>query len=143
MRLLNLPYHSHSYLLPLLTTNLPIIVEICRRSARFISKCLNDASSVVQTVVRHGIHFARYNSYVGRTLLFCCDYFKWQLNDFLDGKVPLNYLSFSNFCNNHLSNFEISNARSLFEVLRVRDGGLFVENVYHTEIESIINVMST
>ena len=142
-RLLNLPYNSHSFLLPLLTNTLPIFVEICRRSARFILNCLNNASSLVQTVARHGIHFGRYNSCVGRNLLFCCDYFKWQLNDFLDGKVPLNYLSISNFYNDHLSNFKISNASSLFEVLRVRDGGLFVENVYHTEIESIINVMST
>ena len=93
--------------------------------------------------MRHGIHFARYNSCVGRNLLYCCDYFKGQLHDFLDGKVPLKYLSFSNFCNDQLSNFEISNASSLFKVLRVRDGGLFVNNFYHTEIESIINVMST
>ena len=69
-RLLNLPYNSHSFLLLLLTNTLPIFVEIFRRSARFISKCLNNASSVVQTVVRHGIHFARYNSCVGRNLLF-------------------------------------------------------------------------
>ena len=50
-RLLNLPCNSHSYLLPLLTNTLPIFVEICRRSARFILKCLNNASSLVQTVV--------------------------------------------------------------------------------------------
>ena len=93
--------------------------------------------------MRHGIHFARFNSCVGGNLLFCCDYFEWQLNDFLDGRVPLIYLSFSNFCIDQLSNFEISNSSSLFEVLRVRDGGLFVENSYQTEIESIINVMST
>ena len=69
-RLLNLPYNSHSYLLPLPTDTLPIFVEICRRSARFILKCLNNASSLVQTVVRHGIHLARYKSCVGRNLLF-------------------------------------------------------------------------
>ena len=93
--------------------------------------------------MRHGIRFGRYNSRVGRNLLFCCDFFKWQLNDFLDRKDPLNYLSFSNFFDDQLSHFEISSAGSLFEVLRVRDGGIFVENFYHTEIESIINVKST
>ena len=136
--------NSHSYLLPLLTNTLPIFfAEICRRFARFILNCLNNGSSLVQTVVRHVIHFARYSSCVGRNLLFCCDYFRWQLNEFVGGRVPLNYFSFSNFFNDQLSNIEISNASSLFEVLRARDGGLFVENFYHTKIESIINVMST
>ena len=72
--------------------------------------------------MRHGIHFARYNSGVGRNLLFCCDYSKWQLNYFAEGKVPLNYFSFSTFFNK-LSNVEVSKASLLFEVcMRARGG---------------------
>ena len=112
---LNLPYTSHCYLLPLLTKTLPIFVETSRRSARFILNCFNNGSSLVQTVVRHGIHFACYNSCVGHNLLFCCDFFKWQLNEFVEGRVPLNYFSFSNFCNDKLSDFEICYVSSLSE----------------------------
>ena len=85
--------------------------------------------------MRRGSHLAHYNScFVGRYLLFCCDCYKWQLNDFVNGKVPLNYFSFFTFCNDKLLSFEISNANSKFEILRVRGGGLFVENIYSISV---------
>jgi hypothetical protein len=69
-RVLNLPYAAHCYLLPLLTDILPAFIEICRRSAQFILSCLNSRSSLVKAVVKHGVAIARYNSCVGRSVLF-------------------------------------------------------------------------
>ena len=40
-----------------------------------------------------------------------------------------------------LSSFEISSPSSISEVLRVRDGSIFVENFCHIEIDSIITAM--
>ena len=119
-RVLNLPLDSHSYLLPLLTDTLPIFIEICRRSAQFILNCLNSRSSLVQFVARHAITIARYNSCIGRNMLFCSNYFNWQLNDFMNGIVPLSRYSFLSFCSSLLTNYEVSNASSLFEALLVR-----------------------
>ena len=36
-RVLNLPYNTHSHLLPILADTIPIFDEICKRSARFIT----------------------------------------------------------------------------------------------------------
>jgi hypothetical protein len=72
-RVLNLPYDTHSYLLPLLTDTLPVFEEICRRSAKFILKCFNSSSTLVKYVTRHAIDIARYNSNVGKNALFCCN----------------------------------------------------------------------
>jgi hypothetical protein len=51
-RVLNLPGDSHSYLLSLLSCTLPDFIGICKRSARFISSCLNSRSILVQSVGR-------------------------------------------------------------------------------------------
>ena len=64
---LNLPYNAHCNLLPLLTDTLLAFDEICRRSALFISSCLNSDSYLVRTVARHGVEVARY---IG---LSCCE----------------------------------------------------------------------
>jgi hypothetical protein len=44
---LNLPYDSNSYLLSLLSGTLPVFIEICKRSARFISYCMKRRSILV------------------------------------------------------------------------------------------------
>jgi hypothetical protein len=141
-RVLNLPYDTHSYLLPLLTDTLPVFEEICRRSAQFILKCLNSSSTLVKYVTRHAINIARYNSNVGKNALFCSNYFKWQLYDFLNGSIALNRNSFLTFCLGRLSDYEVDNAGSLYEVLLVREGNLFVESFSRDEIELIIVAMS-
>jgi hypothetical protein len=141
-RVLNLPYDTHSYLLPLLTDTLPVFEEICRRSAKFILKCFNSSSTLVKYVTRHAIDIARYNSNVGKNALFCCNYFKWQLYDFVNGSVSLNRNSFLTFCLNRLSGCEVDNAGSLYEALLVREGNLFVESFTRDDIELIIDAMS-
>ena len=141
-RLLNLPYTAHCYLLPLLTDTLPAFDEICRRSAKFFLSCLNSNSSLVKAVAKHGVDIARYNSCVGRNVLFCCKYFNWRLSDFLEGNVSLNYNCFRDFCISKLSSSELNNANSLYEALLVRNGDLFVENFNRDEVDSIIVALS-
>ena len=127
----------------MLSDTLPVFIEICRRSAKFILNCLNSSSSSVKFVTNHGINIARYNSFVGRNLLFCCDYFNWHLREFLFGNVPLGKVSFDTFCLSLCSDSEINNAGSLYEALLVREGGLFVEDLSYKELDAIINAMST
>jgi hypothetical protein len=72
-RVLNLPYDSHSYLLPLLSGTLPVFIEICKRSARFTSSCLNSRSILVQSVAMHGIKLC-FKSCVGQNASYCWNY---------------------------------------------------------------------
>ena len=88
-RLLGLPGHSHSFLLPILSDTLPILDEICKRTARFITSCLFSEYNVVQKLVRYCIVEARYDSIVGANALYLCNRFNWALNDFLAGFVGL------------------------------------------------------
>ncbi len=142
-RLLNLPYTAHSYLLPLMTDTLPVFDEICRRFAKFFLSCLNSNSSLVKSVARHGVDVARYNSCVGRNVLFCCKYFNWRLSDFLGGHVSLNYTCFRKVCISEFSSSELNIANSLYEALLVNNGDLFIDNFNRDEVDSIIVAMST
>jgi len=96
-RVLNLPYNSHSYLLPLLSNSLPVFVEICKRSSHFILSCLNSRSSLVRSVAWHGINIARYNSCIGSNALFCCNYFEWLPSDFVIGNIDFSKDFFCKF----------------------------------------------
>jgi hypothetical protein len=64
-RVFNLPNNSHSYLLSLLSGPLPVFIEICKRSARFISSCVNCRSILVQSVAMYGINLGGCKSCVG------------------------------------------------------------------------------
>ena len=125
-----------------MTDTLPAFDEVCRRSAKFFISCLNSNSSLVKAVAKHGVDIARYNSCVGRNVLFCCKYFNWRLSDFLEGNVSLNYNCFHDFCISKLSSSELNNANSLYEALLVRNGDLFVENFNRDEVDSIIVALS-
>jgi hypothetical protein len=117
-RVLNLPYTAHCNFLPLLTDTLPAFDEICRRPAQFISSCLNSDSYLARTVARHGVEVARYNSCVDRNLLVCCDYFKWRLFDFHEGKVSLTYPCFRNCFMSKLLSSELNNNNNIRLVTR-------------------------
>ena len=116
--MLFLPFSAHSYLLPFLTYNLPIMFEICRRSIRFIVSCLCSHSRLVQSVARHGILFCKYNSIIGLNLLFCCKIFNWSFDDCISGMLDLSFDYFSRFCVDNLSDVELSSIFCLIESLR-------------------------
>jgi len=86
-RLLRLPFNSHCVFLSLLTSTLPVFDEICKRSVRFIMSCLCSSSNLVQSLARHGVVYAKYNSFIGRNALFSCNYFCWSVNDFILNNV--------------------------------------------------------
>ena len=105
--------------------------------------CLNSKSSLVKLVARYGVDVARYNSCVGRNVLFSCKYFNWSLSDFLGGNVSLNFTCFRKLCISKFSNSELNIANSLYEALLVNNGDLFIDNFNRDEVDSIIVAMST
>jgi hypothetical protein len=64
------PNTTHSSLLPELCQTL--IDLFYKRMLKFIYRCLNSQSFVVNFVIRHSILYCRMNSIVGRNILGCC-----------------------------------------------------------------------
>jgi len=52
-RILQLPYSSHSYFLPILSNTLPVYNEICKRSMKFITTTLVSSSQLVQSIANY------------------------------------------------------------------------------------------
>jgi hypothetical protein len=127
-RLLRLPNDAHSYLLPILTDTLPVFVEICKRSARFIYSCLFSASSFVQKFVRYCITDAKYNSIIGANALYLCNFFNWTLSNFMLGSVGLQHHIFMDFCCDQVSQAQAQNAFFLAELISVREGNMILGN---------------
>jgi len=59
-----------SSLLPVMSSYLPLLDELCCRTALFIKSCLESDSPIVPTVARYGIYYGRMNSHLGRNAFF-------------------------------------------------------------------------
>ena len=88
-RILGLPYNAHSYFLPIISESLPIMDEICKRSARFVMTCLFSPSNLVRSVANYSVKFAGYNSPLGSNALFCCQRYGFDLELFRLHSVSL------------------------------------------------------
>lgn len=141
-RVLDLPYNSHSFLLPLLSDTLPIYDEICKRSARFIMSCLFSNSSLVRSIAWYGIDVGRQNSCVGRNALFCCNRFNWSVSDFLCGKVILHNSFFSDLSRSKITNTEKCTALSLMEAICIREGAFELPLLSSSEVGAIISLLA-
>jgi hypothetical protein len=81
-RILGVPHNAHSYFLPTISESLPIMDEICQRSARFVMACLLSPSNLVQSVAYYSVTFAGYNSPLGSNAFFCCQRYGFDLDLF-------------------------------------------------------------
>ena len=142
-RVVSLPYNAHSFLLPLLTDTLPIFDEICRRVARFTLSCLGSPSLLVRSIVQFGIDNARFNSCIGRNVLFCCNYFNWKLSDLLSGNISLDFYNMNEVSIGRLSEDKWSNFIAVLEVLLIRDGFLTLDKFSQADVKDIIVALSS
>jgi len=146
-RVINLPYNTHSYLLPLLTDTLPILDEICKRSARFIVSCLVCSCKLVQSVAWHSIVAAKYNSVLGSNAWFCCERYGWSVDQFIEADIDLSNCNFFSHCRGLVSYSELSTACSLLEVISIREGLFFVPlpvqyKLSRTDLDNIISTLA-
>ena len=95
-RIWNLPNTTHCDLLHLLSNDLPIFDELCRRSLKFIQVCLFHKSNVIKFVARHAVLFARFKSLLGSNFHFCARHFNFSEHTFYDHWVDVD-----NFVNQH------------------------------------------
>jgi len=80
-RVCGVPYCTHSSLLNIMSSNLPLLDELCSRTALFIKSCLESDSPIVSTVACYGVYYGRVNSHVGRNAFFC--YYRYAVTDIL------------------------------------------------------------
>ena len=59
------PHCTHSSLLPVMSSYLPFLDELCCRTASLMKSCLQSYSPVVSTVAHYGIYYGRMNSHLG------------------------------------------------------------------------------
>ena len=88
-RVLKLSPDTHNSLLPLLLNSLPFFEDICKRSARFIISCLQSKISLVRSVARFGVLASHCVSPLGRNALYCCSYFGWRFDTFVNGGISM------------------------------------------------------
>ena len=71
-RVLCLPSGMHCNLLPLLNECMPVSLDVCKRSARFILSCLKSKCKVVRSVASFSMLFGRHESIIGSNTIFYC-----------------------------------------------------------------------
>jgi len=147
-RVLNLPYNTHNYLLPLLTETLPVFDELCKRSSRFVVSCLFSKSLLVRSVASYCVRFARRDSVIGCNVLLCCEYYGWDLSDFALAMVELSNKYFLDTFMGRVTDWELQMTLSLFEVVSIRDGfcNLFFSDnstLLKTDVDNLIHFFAT
>jgi len=114
----DLPNTTHCDSLHLLSDDLPIFDELCRRSLMFIYKCFFHSSSLVKFVTRYAVMFARYKSTLGSNFLLCVSRFGFRL--FLNGSININYV-FRHHCLSVTDNNHFYVAQFMRESIVMRD----------------------
>jgi len=86
---------------------------------------------LVRAVVHRALTTARYISVIGSNALFCCKMYGWADADFLAGKTDVSNSNFQKkICDHLIIKLETCVARSLFEVLCVREGELYLPDSF-------------
>jgi len=140
----NLPPNTHSNILPIISDILPAFDEICKRTSRFISSCLNSSSCLVHFISWHGVNFYKYGSPLGSNALIVCKHFSWHFESFNSRCIDLtNNRVFKYWFHSQLNFDIISTALFLLELLFVRDGCLELTGFSKQQLTEIINYVAT
>ena len=135
-RCLDIPYYSHSFLLPGLTDTLPLFHEISKRSIHFLYKCMLSPSSLVHSVVLHSVHDMGCNSVISRNIYSTCKLFGLSSGDLLNNKF---WLAMTVTEKEHMY---VELAR---ELICLRDGYLSLSNGFvmpREDLQTILNCVT-
>ena len=136
----NLPYRTHSNLLPLISLQLPLVDEVAKRTLEFSRKCLSSDSKLVSCVAYHALLSACMISPFARNVFNCCSYFNtstcnlWHL-------TPAYILK---LYNGNIDVHTLCKARMLLELLSVRSGASgFTSETIHNDLDTFIDFIAT
>jgi len=114
--ILQLPYNSHSYFLPI---PLPAYDEICKRSMKFIAITLVSPSLLVQSIANYCVMFGRYGLFLGTNALLCYDRYNWLLSAIISNLEHNRYFSFKCWHYNGLSDIQKTSVCSLSVLIAI------------------------
>ena len=75
-----------------------------------------------RSVVRYSLTVARYNSFIDSNALFCCDRYRWSLDDLLCSNINFSDFIFANTHHKFTSDKMKQTALFLYEILCTRQG---------------------
>jgi len=127
------PYCTQSSLLHVMSNYLPLLDELCCRTALFIKSCLEADIPIVSTVARYGIYYGRMKFHVGRDAFFCCSCYA--VTDILS----VTGIIVSHNADAHISTQLSVSALLLLELLFVREGVFNCSLLSSHDIDDLID----
>ena len=137
-----LPNTTHSSLLPGLCKTIPLLDLFYKRMLKFVYRCLNSQSLVVNFIVRHSILFSRMNSTIGRNVLSCSQRYHTSIYNINGCNFNINNID-------HVASDVPEDVRDkitmLNELLQCRDGHLRLSSASFNgnDIEQLIHAICT
>ena len=116
---------------------MPLLDELCCRTATFIKSCLESDSHIVSAVARYGVYYGRMNSHMGRNAFFCCS--RYAVTDIFS----VTRFMISRYVDSQISTQLRASVLSLLELLFIREGALSCSCLTSSEIEQLIDLICT
>jgi len=116
---------------------LPLLDELCCRSATFIKSCLESDSSIVSAVAHYGVYYGRMNSHIGGNAFFCCC--RYDVTDIL----CVTRCMVSRYVDEYISSQLRASVLLLLELLFIREGSLSCSLLSLHDIDELIDKVCT
>jgi hypothetical protein len=140
-RVWQVPYTTHSALIPGLCDTIPLVDLFYKRMLNFVYRCLRSDSTLVSFIVRHGISYGEMDSIIGRNTLNCSVRYNTNIEHIC--KFEFNPYSIDKLAST--SNDSLDTAAILAELLRCRDGTMQLSdnNFNYSDILAMIDIICT
>jgi len=128
-RIWGIPYCTHSSLLPVMSSYLPLLDELCCRNAAFVKSCLE--SNCFWCF--YGVHYGCMNSHIGRNAFFCCSHY--EVADIL----CVTRCMVSRYVDEHISPQLRASVLLLLELLFIIDGSFSCSLLSSHDIDELVD----
>jgi hypothetical protein len=140
-RLYQLPYTTHSALIPGLCDTLPLTDLLYKRMLNFVYRCLNSHSLLVNFITRHGILAGQMYSVLGRNVINCSQRYSTSIDSISKSAFsPVNI-------NRHAiaTQDDMNTSALLQELLHCRDGSFSLsnKNFNNSDVTAMIDILCT
>lgn len=135
-----LPNTTHSTFLPGLCKTIPLHDLFYKRMLKFVYRCINSQSLIVNFIVRHSILFGRMNSTLGRNVLSCSQRYHTSIYNIIDCSFSPNNIDRSAGV---ASEDVCRQIAVLNELLQCRDGSLSLSSTLFdgNDVEQLIHAV--
>ena len=119
-----------------------LIDLLYKRSLKFVYRCLNSRSFIVNFIARHSILFCRMNSIIGRNVLGCCQLYNTKIESVVTCRFDIKNIDRTA---NTASDDVCNRVAMLNELIQCTDGMLWLSDVSFTsyDIEQLIYLLCT